>query len=221
MRDLFVFDLDETLVAGDTGMLWHEYLVEQAIVTDPEFLEEDRRLMALYSAGELDIDEYIRFSLTPLGDWPWEKVDRLVEDFISRKVAGLVYPDARQRLADIRASGDQILIISATVSFIVKPVARMLGVEQAIGIDLHQETQYLPRVRGTASFREGKVLRLQQWLAGQEQEYGLIHFYSDSINDRPLLEHADRANVVNPCQQLAQVASTQGWPVLRWALARP
>lgn len=219
-QPLVVFDLDETLIAGDSGMLWHRYLVQQGIVTDPNFIAEDERLMGLYSEGKLDLAEYLRFSLAPLADVTTERVEGWVEGFVDECISPIVFSEAKQLLAQLTAKGQQVLIISATVSFIVKPIAQLLGVSAALGVDLElQGSSYSATIKGVPTYKEGKVQRLQGWLAEQERRFSEIHCYSDSINDSPLLQFADQAFTVNPCAQLAVQAQKNGWPVLRWRVA--
>lgn len=219
-QPLVVFDLDETLIAGDSGMLWHRYLVRQGIVTDPNFIAEDERLMGMYGQGKLDLAEYLQFSLAPLADITTDRVERWVEAFVAECISPIVFHEAKQLLAQLNAKGQQVVIISATVSFIVKPIAQMLGVSAALGIDLEQQSgSYCAMIKGIPSYREGKVKRLQGWLAQQECRFSEIHCYSDSINDSPLLQFADQAFTVNPCAQLAVQALENGWPMLRWRVA--
>lgn len=217
MRNLIVFDLDETLVDIDTGMQWHEFLVERQLITRPGFLEEDQEMMRLYELGQMEVSDYVRFSLVPLEQYTATQVDQWVEQFVEERVRSRVYPQALERIKAIQDSGDELMIISATVSFLVQPIARMLGIDQSIGVDLVRDQHYRNAILGIPSFREGKVTRLQQWLDNTSEDFAQIHFYSDSINDRPLLEQADQAFVVNPCALLRPLAEQRQWTVLNWS----
>ncbi|MDX2321054.1 MAG: HAD family hydrolase [Moritella sp.] len=214
---LYIFDLDETLIGADSGMLWHQFLVQKGIITDPNFLAEDQRLMALYAAGELDMPEYLNFSMAPLAPLTKEQVDSLVDECVEKYIMPTVFPQAQQLLAQLKQDNITAVLISATVSFIVKKVAIKLGIEHAMGIDMQiEDGSYTANILGVASYRDGKVIRLQSWLAEQTEIYTDSYFYTDSINDLPLCLFSHYPHVVNPCPQLAQHAQAQNWPQLLW-----
>lgn len=216
-KTLTVFDLDETLVAGDTAMLWNQFLVERNLVTEPNFLERDKILMGRYARGELDMQEYLQFSLAPLASFNTEAIDALVGEFVAECVVPLFYPDGVSLLKQLKQQQGEQLIISATATFIVKQVATQLGIEDALGIDLVLDANcYTSKIAGIPTFREGKVARLKQWLEKNDQRFDSIHFYSDSINDLPLLDYCDSAFVVNPCPKLQTIAQQRGWQELQW-----
>ncbi|GGB15646.1 HAD family hydrolase [Agarivorans gilvus] len=216
--ELHIFDLDETLINGDSGALWHRYLVEQGIVTEPDFLAQDAAMMQQYALGELALERYIEFSLAPLQYYSQQQVDDWVTEFVDNTISPIIYP-AGQALIQQLQQQHQVIIISATVSFIVKQIAAKLSVKHYLGVDLvGQQGRYTPTIDGVASYQEGKVTRLQQWLQQQPISYSKLRFYSDSINDRPLLEHVDHAYVVNPCAKLRPLARKRQWPILSWDL---
>ncbi|MGY5452393.1 HAD family hydrolase [Agarivorans sp. MS3-6] len=215
--ELYIFDLDETLIAGDSGMLWHKFLVDKGLITDSRFLAKDTELMRLYALGELQLQQYIQFSLQPIQHLDKAFIDKLVIEFVKRDISQLIYPDAKQLLAQLTAQQKTILIISATVSFIVKAAAELLGVKHCIGVDLVlDDHRYSANIEGIASYRAGKVMRLQEWQTEQREHYTTLYFYSDSINDQAMLEHVDIAYTVNPCPQLSLLAKQKGWPILNW-----
>ncbi|WP_221074488.1 HAD family hydrolase [Agarivorans aestuarii] len=216
--ELHIFDLDETLIAGDSGVLWHQFLVQEGVVTQVGFLEQDAAMMQQYALGELALEQYISFSLTPIKHLSSEQVDRLVSHFVRQQVNRIVYPQGQVLISQLKQS-HEVLIISATVSFIVNQVAQLLGVEHHLGVDLYADQgKYTEQIQGVASFREGKVTRLKQWLTDQSRQYSSISFYSDSINDQPLLEYADNAYTVNPCPKLKQLALERNWTQFSWQL---
>ncbi|KJY88338.1 HAD family hydrolase [Vibrio neptunius] len=214
---LYVFDLDETLIHADSAMLWNEFLVEKGIVKTSSFLKEDRRLMQLYSQGKLNMDEYLQFAMLPIADLPIQEVESLVEECVDKWIAPTQFPQSISLLNELHQQGKQTLIISATVSFIVDAVAKRLGVNHSMGIDLvTHNNHYTAIVAGVASYRQGKVTRLEQWLFQQTAHYSDIHFFTDSINDLPLCERADFVYLVNPCSQLRALAERPNWRVLNW-----
>ncbi|MCG7499821.1 HAD-IB family hydrolase [Vibrio sp. Of7-15] len=217
-QKLAVFDLDETIIDGDSVTLWLHFLLEKGVINNPSVLDEDKRLMAEYVAGTLDINEYMKFVIMPLQVLSMAEVDELACEFAEQFIRPLVFPQVTSVLQDLKSDGVPILIISATVSFLVKPIAKMLGVDEAIGIDLKcAENKYTHHIQGSASFREGKVVRLREWLKLQPVFIGHICFYTDSINDLPLCQFADEVYTVNPCPLLMNEAMKQQWPVLEWS----
>jgi len=218
MSDLLtIFDLDETLIAGDCGLIWNEFLVRQGIITCPDFLQEDRRLMALYALGELDMQAYLHFVMAPISKLPCAEVDLLAELCVTEQILPRLYPQAKNLLADLQTQKTDTLMISATVSFLVKKVAKKLAFKDAMGIDLVVENGcYSAQISGTATYRSGKVKRLKQWLAEQPSVFSSIDFYTDSINDLPLCLHVDNPTMVNPCAQLKKQAQHHQWPILAW-----
>jgi len=222
-KPLHIFDMDETLVNGDCASLWSLFLVEKGIVTDPDYLETDKILMQQYARGELDMEEYIAYTLAPIVDIPVEKIDNLVDQFVETQIVPLVFPEAMTLVRSLKDQKIDCLVISATVSFIVNKVAKVIGINDALGIDLLIKNNsngspcYQNEVTGIATYREGKILRLQQWLENHPEKLDVIHFYSDSINDLPLCEYADFAYLVNPCERLVLAAKAHPeWKVFSW-----
>ncbi|NRF13045.1 HAD family hydrolase [Vibrio coralliilyticus] len=216
-KPLYVFDLDETLIKADSAMIWNEFLVEKGIVDDASFLTEDQRLMALYSQGKLDMDDYLKFAMAPIAHLSLGEVEKLVNECVDKWIAPKQFQQSIPLLEQLNKQGVDTLIISATVSFIVEAVARHLGVEQSMGIELvTEDDRYTAKVSGVPSYREGKVTRLEQWLSTRDETYSEIHFYTDSINDLPLCERADYAYLVNPCPRLKAIANRPNWTILHW-----
>lgn len=219
-NSLTIFDLDDTLLNGDTMALWHQYLVDQHIVEDPEaFLAADQQFNLAYSNGSLDMQSYLNHSLAPLQQFSAEQVDTMVLQFINQRIVPLLYPQARDLMYELRKKHHQLLVISATVDFIVRPVAKLFEITDVLAINVaRQHGRYTPQIIGTPSFQEGKIVRLQQWLTQQDEQPEHLRFYSDSINDLPLLEQVDEPYVVNPGPKLEEVAVRRNWPILRWQL---
>ncbi|MEG3755551.1 HAD family hydrolase [Psychromonas arctica] len=217
-KPLHIFDMDETLVNGDCASLWSAFLVKKGVVTDPDYLANDKALMEQYAKGELDMEEYIVYTLAPITHIPQHEIDSLVDEFVNIDILPLVFPEALTLVKSLKERGIACLVISATVTFIVKKVAQTIGIEDALGIDLvSKDGCYLNQVTGIATYREGKILRLQQWLTEQANTFDEIHFYSDSINDLPLCEYADYAYLVNPCKRLsAEALKHPEWQIFDW-----
>ncbi len=216
-KPLYVFDMDETLVNGDAAMMWNEFLVEKGIASDASFVEEDQRLMGLYTQGKLDMEDYLTFAMQPLADMTTQQVNALVEECVDTKVLPNLFKQTLPLIEQLKRDEIDMLIISASVTFLVEVVGRKLGIPEALGIDLiEKQGCYTSKIEGVPSYREGKVTRLEQWIAAQPTTYSEIHFYTDSINDLPLCEFADYAYLVNPCPRLKALADRPNWQILNW-----
>lgn len=214
---LYVFDMDETLINADCAMIWNTFLVEKGIVTDTGFIDEDQRLMGLYAEGKLDMEDYLNFSMAPLAAMPKPDVDALVAECVESHILALQFNHSKTLIAQLKRDNIDMVIISASVTFLVQAVGRRLEIPVALGIDLVESNNcYTSQISGVPSYREGKVTRLNQWLAAQEKDYSEVHFYTDSINDLALCEHADFAYLVNPCPRLRAHANQPNWTVLSW-----
>jgi len=217
LQPLYVFDMDDTLINGDCSVLWNQYLVEKGIATDPNFLETDRKLMALYAIGQMDMEEYLDFVMRPLLHIPKHEVDNMVDDFVIRYVKQRLFSEAKHLIDSLTEQNQPMLIISATASFIVSKVARSIGITEAIGIDMIvKDGCYTSQIEGIPSYREGKIQRLKNWVEKGGDEYNPIHFYTDSINDLPLCEYSDFAYLINPCPQLKDASKNKDWEIYHW-----
>lgn len=216
-KPLYVFDMDETLINADCAMIWNAFLVENGIVTQPNFIEEDQRLMILYAEGNLDMEDYLTFSIAPLLNIPIEKVHTLVKECVENHILPKLFRQAKLLIEQLNREGIEMVIISASVTFLVAEVGRRLGIPTALGINLIEEKgHYTAEISGVPSYREGKVTRLIKWLESQTTTYSEIHFYTDSINDLSLCEYADYAYLVNPCSRLRKHANQTNWTILSW-----
>ncbi|GHA17382.1 HAD family hydrolase [Oceanisphaera arctica] len=215
---LAIFDLDETLIAGDSASLWLTFLVNRKLAP-AEILEQERHLMAAYYQGRMDMDAYMALTLAPIRHWQQRDLAPLVDEFVEQDILPLVYPAALERLAWHTARGHERLIISATGEHLVKPIARALGVDHAIGIQLECcDGVYNGRTHGVYSYQQGKLVRLQEWLEQQALRPSHSYGYSDSLNDLPLLEFVDTPFAVNPGDHLARLARERNWSCLDWEL---
>lgn len=212
---LAIFDLDNTLLAGDSDYLWGRYLAEQGIVDGETYERENQRFYDQYRAGELDIFEFLRFSLRPLAEQPAERLESLRARFLADRIRPIVPADARALLDHHRGRGDTLLIITATNRFVTEPIAELLGVPHLIATDPERiDGRYTGNVAGTPSYREGKVQRLREWMERRGEGWSGSWFYSDSHNDLPLLERVERPVAVDPDPPLRDTATARGWPII-------
>jgi HAD superfamily hydrolase (TIGR01490 family) len=212
---LAIFDLDNTLLAGDSDYLWGCFLGELGVVERASYERENARFYDDYRAGRLDIMAFLAFSLRPLAEHDLQQLQRWHARFMAEKIEPLITPAAERLVATHRDAGDTLLIITATNAFVTAPIAQRLGVPHLIATEPELSGgRYTGRVAGIPSFREGKVERLQHWLATHGGTLQGATFYSDSQNDLPLLERVDHPVAVDPDPQLHAVARQQGWPVI-------
>lgn len=213
--NLAVFDLDHTLLAGDSDYLWGRFLVEHGLVDGERYEQANRRFYEDYRAGTLDIHAFASFSLEPLKRLPPELLLRLRQTFVEQRVAPIVATGTPALLARHRRAGDALLITTATNRFITEPIAALLGVPALLATEPERDgDRFTGRLLGIPNFRAGKVARLEQWLAAQPRRFDRIYAYSDSHNDLPLLERADHPVAVDPDPMLRAEAQRRGWAVI-------
>lgn len=212
---LAIFDLDNTLLGGDSDYLWGEFLVEQRIVDPVSYHETNQAFYDQYLAGTMDIYEFLAFQLKPLADNSMEALYRWREQFLEEKISPIILQAGRQLVADHQKQGDTTLIITATNSFITAPIAEMLGISNLIATEPEKKGgRFTGQVSGTPSYKEGKVTRLHQWLDTHHQVLNGSYFYSDSHNDVPLLELVQNPVAVDPDPTLKQIATQRNWKIL-------
>jgi len=212
---LAIFDLDHTLLAGDSDHLWGEFMIEQGLVERDHHKRNNDRFYADYKAGTLDIGAYTRFALEPLVRLGAEKLLPLRARFVESVIDPIVAPAAPALLERHRIQGDELLIITATNRFVAEPIAQLLGVDELLATDPEQVNgRYTGAIAGVPCYREGKVRRFEQWLRERGERFDAVTFYSDSHNDLPLLRHVQRPIAVDPDDALRAEAGRQGWPVI-------
>jgi len=212
---LALFDLDNTLLAGDSEHAWGEFLIEIGAVDEETFRAENDRLYDEYLAGTLDIYESIRFQLGPLMEHSPDMLRRWHEEFMNSRIEPMITPAAVDLVEKHRAAVDELAIITASNSFVTRPIADRFGVPTLLAVELERvDGRYTGRVLGTPTFQEGKVLRLQEWIKSNGLGLEGSHFYSDSHNDLPLLELVDHPVTVDPDPVLRAHAKAAGWPIL-------
>jgi len=212
---LAIFDLDNTLLCGDSDHLWGDFLVEQGVVDAEIYKQANDRFYQEYNEGKLDIFEFLAFSLKPLSEHAPEKLYAWREQFVAEKIDPIILPTGLQHIEKHRAAGDTLLIITATNAFVTTPIAQRLGIEHLIATTPEKiDGRYTGQVAGTPSYKEGKIERLNQWLAKNHRNLDGSCFYSDSHNDIPLLEIVDTPIAVDPDESLTQHAQNRGWPII-------
>ena len=215
---LALFDLDNTLLAGDSDYEWGQFLIDQGVLDRDEYEAQNRAYYDQYVAGTLDIHEYLGFALRPLATHEPADLDRWHAEFMRLRITPMITPAARRLVDEHSRRGDLCAIITATNSFVTAPIAREFGVRHLIATEPETRAgRFTGRVAGTPCFREGKVARLDQWLQAQGRRLGDFEssvFYSDSHNDLPLLERVTRPVAVDPDEALAAEARRRRWAVM-------
>ena len=212
---LAIFDLDNTLIAGDSDHGWGQFLVTHNIVDADYYQRMNDQFYQDYQSGNLDMLAYVKFALQPLNDKSAEQLEQLHQQFMAEVIAPMWLPKAEQLLQQHRDAGDFILIITSTIRFIVEPICEKLGVDDLIATEPEQNNgQYTGNIIGVPSFQEGKITRLNEWLQATGNSTDGASFYSDSINDLPLLEIIDRPVAVDPCDALRKAAENRSWEII-------
>jgi HAD superfamily hydrolase (TIGR01490 family) len=216
--NLALFDLDNTLLSGDSDFAWSQFLVEQGVLERELFESKNLAFYEQYKAGTLNIFEFLDFQLKPLSQHPRKVLDTWHADFMRIKIRPMMGDAARKLVAKHRNAGDICVIITATNSFVTAPIAREFGVENLIGTDPEQiNGEFTGRVSGMPSFREGKITRLENWMTERNWNWSSFSettFYSDSLNDLPLLDKVKNPVAVDPDATLRAHAEKQGWPII-------
>jgi HAD superfamily hydrolase (TIGR01490 family) len=216
--NLALFDLDNTLLAGDSDFQWAQFLIEQRVLDREVYEARNVEFYEQYKAGTLDIHEFLDFQLKPLSRHPRSQLDAWHGEFMQNRILPIITPAARKLVEKHMLSGDLCVIITATNSFVTAPIARALKVAHLIATEPEQKDgEFTGRVSGLPCFREGKIARLESWL----DEHNLTWlsfleswFYSDSLNDLPLLKKVTHPVAVDPDATLKAHAERNGWPII-------
>ncbi|WP_101758747.1 HAD family phosphatase [Oceanicoccus sp. KOV_DT_Chl] len=212
---LAIFDLDNTLLGGDSDHAWGQFLVDHGIVDAKAYQQANDYFYQQYQQGGLDIQEFLAFSLKPLASHSKQQLDQWHQQFMLETIAPMRLPKADALLQQHRDRGDFLLIITATNLFVTAPIAASLGVDHILAtIPEFIDGTYTGKVEGTPCFQQGKVERLQTWLANSGHTLAGSYFYSDSHNDLPLLEMVEHPYAVDADDILTQHANKQGWPII-------
>ena len=221
MKNLAIFDLDNTLINIDSGHAWSAFLIKKIPDDAAQTEAQNEKFYRDYQNGCLDIDAFCKFHLAPLSLYSKEELAEFHREFMAEYIIPHISPMQRMLVQSHQMAGDETLVISSTNEFIITPICHLFDITNIIGTQLETGTdgRYTGNYIGTPSFREGKITRLNQWLAerGETLEsYGKTYFYSDSKNDLPLLSLVNEPVAVNPDAELEQEAKEKGWPVLNF-----
>ncbi|WP_292756472.1 MULTISPECIES: HAD family hydrolase [unclassified Methylophaga] len=212
---LAIFDLDNTLLGGDSDYLWGRYLAENAIVDPQSYHDTNLAFYNDYQSGQLDINAFLQFVFEPLAKNSMQDLLAWRADYLQQKILPIILPKGLELIEQHRQQGDTLLIITATNSFLTTPIAELLKIDHLIATDPEMlDGRYTGKVFGVPSFQHGKVERLQHWLAEHQQDLAGSYFYSDSHNDLPLLEQVETPIAVDPDDKLAEVARQRDWKIL-------
>jgi len=214
--NLALFDLDNTLLACDSDYEWGQFLVDQGVLERDAYEAQNAAYYEQYKAGTLDIHEFLGFALRPLAEHAPEDLARWHDGFMSTRIRPAITPQARALVRRHLDAGDLCAVVTATNSFVTGPIAREFGVAHLVATEPERSAgRFTGRVAGTPCFREGKIARVDAWLAGQGhvlRDFPKSSFYSDSHNDLPLMERVTHPVAVDPDPKLAAVARARGWP---------
>ena len=212
---LAIFDLDHTLLNGDSDYLWGEYIVANQIVDEAEYQRENHAFLQDYKRGQLDNHQYLKFALKPLTLHSIDNLYRWRADYLENWIKPIIATGARDLLEQHRSQNDTLLIVSATNLFITEPIAELLAIPHILSTEPEiVDRRYTGRYLGVPTYKEGKVLALNAWLEDSDHSLNGSYFYSDSINDLPLLEQVTIPIAVNPDDELSGIARKRGWQIL-------
>jgi HAD superfamily hydrolase (TIGR01490 family) len=216
--ELALFDLDNTLLAGDSDYEWAQFLIERGVLDRSRYEARNDDFYREYQAGTLDIFEFLDFQLAPLAGHPRAELDAWHAEFMEAKVRPMIGARARELVERHRRAGALCAIVTATNSFVTGPIAREFGVAHLIATEPEaRDGRFTGKVAGTPCFRDGKVVRLEEWLAAIGRplaSFAASSFYSDSHNDLPLLERVSRPVAVDPDDALRRVAAERAWEII-------
>lgn len=212
---LAIFDLDNTLIAGDSDHLWGTFMIDLGVVDPIQFKEQNDQFYKDYQGGQLDIMAYQHFALSPIAKRPMTELNRWHQQFMRDYIEPRYLTKAQALVDKHKQQGDTVMVITATNSFITRPIAKRYGIDILLGTDPQiNNGVFTGEVDGIPTFQQGKVERLNLWLKEHNQTLKGSYFYSDSHNDLPLLKQVDNPTVVDADEKLTQVAIEKNWPQL-------
>ncbi len=215
MKKLAMFDLDHTLLDGDSDVSWAQFLIEEGVLHPGEYHAKNMWFAERYKDGTLDIHEFLDFQLAPIARVPRTQLDAWHSDFMQRKIRPIIHAGAPDLIA--RHSGALTALVTATNRFITAPIAAELGIDNLIATDIEEvDGVFTGKARGVPAFREGKIHNVSEWLAGRGERLEDFEswFYSDSLNDLPLLERVTHPVAVDPDPTLRSHALERGWKII-------
>ena len=214
--NLALFDLDNTILAGDSDYNWSRFLIQEGYLDGAIHAEKNEKFYADYKAGTLDIYAFVEFQFKPLARNPRTVLNQLLKKYVEEVIKPMITEKARALVKRHQDEGDLIIVITATNSFITRPIAELFGIENLIGTDPEEkEGEFTGKVSGLPSFKDGKVTRLEAWLKGKNLSLASFensYFYSDSHNDLPLMQKVTHPVAVDSDDVLSEYAKSKGWP---------
>ena len=222
MTQLALFDLDHTLLPCDSDYEWGQFLARIGVVDSQYYAKQNERFYQDYKDGKLDIHEFLRFALKPLSQHSRAQLKEWHDQFMEEVMNGQLRQKAVELVKRHQDAGDLCCVVTATNSFVTRPIVESFGIEHLIAtepatIGNHPLANYTGEVQGTPNFREGKIQNLHNWLTSQNLSLNALpcsYFYSDSMNDLPLLETVSHPVATNPDERLRAEASRRNWPIL-------
>ena len=212
---LALFDLDNTLLGGDSDHAWGDYLCERGILDPIAYKQRNDAFYQDYLNGTLDLQAYLAFSMEIFAATEPAQLDQWHREFMRDCIEPIILPKALALLQQHREAGDKLVIITATNRFVTAPIARRLGVRTLLATECERDGErYTGRSTDIPCFREGKVTRLKRWMLENSYDLQDSYFYSDSLNDLPLLEQVTHPVAVDPDPKLREEAERRGWPVI-------
>jgi HAD superfamily hydrolase (TIGR01490 family) len=216
--NLALFDLDNTLLAGDSDFEWAQFLIAKGVLDREVHEAKNQAFYDDYKAGTLDIHAFLAFQLAPLARHPREELDAWHKEFLATRILPMIGAPARHLVQRHLDAGDLCAIVTATNSFVTGPICREFGIAHLVAtIPAHENGRFTGAPRGLPAFRDGKIARVEAWLEELGLWWGAFEqswFYSDSLNDLPLLAKVSHPVAVDPDDTLRAHAGRHGWPIL-------
>ena len=214
---LAIFDLDNTLIGGDSDFLWGEFLGEEGVVDANAYRKKNEYFYQQYDLGVLDIYAWLEFCLEPLSRYSMTELEAFHHQFMIQKIEPIMLDKAQNCINRHKERGDTVLVMTASNSFVTAPIVKKYGINQLLATEPEIKAgRYTGGVSGIPCFQSGKVDKLMPWLQKNEETLTGSTFYSDSHNDLPLLELVDNPVAVNADKILTKIAQKKGWKILNW-----
>ena len=214
---LAIFDLDNTLIGGDSDFLWGEFLGEEGVVDANAYRKKNEYFYQQYDLGVLDIYAWVEFCLEPLSRYSMKELQEFHHRFMIQKIEPILLDKAQNCINRHKERGDTVLVITASTSFVTAPIVKKYGINHLLATEPEIKAgRYTGGVSGIPCFQSGKVDKLMPWLQKNEETLTGSTFYSDSHNDLPLLELVDNPVAVNADKILTKIAQKKGWDILNW-----
>jgi HAD superfamily hydrolase (TIGR01490 family) len=211
MNELLIFDLDNTLLAGDSDRNWGIFLAEQKVV-ESSYLDESEKFYNNYYDGSLDIDGFLSFCLKPLIENDMSYLLELRKQFIEDKIKPIITEPGREIINQAIEDGKTVIIATATNDFVTRPIADLFNVRTLIATEFEVINQkFTGKVLNTPCFREGKVSKVKKWVDDNNFDLSKASFYSDSFNDLPLLEKVKNPVIVDGDDKLLEIGKNRNW----------